>query len=245
MVIEDLLPHDFKHAHVQLRSNFIAKPQMRAMKSGVDGIKGLHRNGDLIPLEIAISSAKFGRTNYGIALVRDKRIELELKRKSETDFLTGVYNCLGINRLMLTEIDRANRYGRALSLMVVDIDNFKAINDTHGHLAGDAIITVVADAFKKGSRPMDIIGRWGGDEFCIICPETDAEEALEFANRISASIKKLTAIQPLIGNKEITLSIGIAQMNLEDDTVDSLFSRADEAVYESKAQGKDRAHIRY
>jgi|GEM_PF-1180001 len=247
MTVEDLMDKEMAGEHVGFRQAFVAKPQMRAMqpsgRDGIDGINGVHKNGNRLPLDIAISSVKFGGELYGLAVIRDKRKELELKKKSETDFLTGVYNRLGINRIMLAEIERANRYDRALSLIVVDIDNFKTINDTHGHLAGDAVIGVVAEAFRKGSRPADIIGRWGGDEFCIICPETTAQEALEFANRMRAAVKSLTAVGPILGERKITLSIGIAELRADSDSSDSLFSRADKAVYLSKEQGKDQANV--
>jgi len=172
-------------------------------------------------------------------MVRCKKTELELKRQSETDYLTGTYNRMGIDRLLIAELERSKRYDHSLSLILIDIDHFKRVNDQLGHLAGDAIITVVAELLKKESRPSDIVGRWGGDEFCILCPETCARDARGLALRLQEKLAQSHAIRPL-AKMAITLSIGIAEFdNNRANTLEKIFARADQALYRSKQRGRD------
>lgn len=244
MTVEDLMTTEAGKQHKADRADFIRKPQVRHIGDKALNISGQHKNGAAIPLDIAISSIKIANERYGIALIRDKRTELALIEKSETDFLTATYNRMGVERILLREIERFHRYQRPLSLMVIDVDSFKQLNDSLGHLAGDSILTVVADTLKKESRPSDIVGRWGGDEFCIVCTETTAKDALEFANRCRNKIRKIPALKPLLNEKEVTLSIGISEMKKDSsDTFETLFARADKALYQVKSEGRNNVRI--
>lgn len=198
---------------------------------------GIHKNGESLPLDIEVASFPDKKNEHTIAVIRSRKEELELKRRSETDHLTGTRNRSGIDRHFFNEIERSLRYRHKLSFILVDIDHFKPINDIFGHQTGDNIIRLVADLLTSNSRPSDIIGRWGGDEFCIICPETSTEEAVQLARRLQVKLQQCAIKHPQTGSTP-TLSIGIAELQ-PDDTQDSLFSRADEQLYKSKERGRN------
>jgi len=151
---------------------------------------------------------------------------------------------MGIDRFLNTEIERSIRYKHKLSLILIDIDHFKQINDQLGHLAGDSIITVVADTLLKSCRPSDVVGRWGGDEFCIVCPETSAEHAYELASRIKNKVNNLKSTAPLLKEMKLSVSIGISEICIDSqDTPEALFLKADQALYKSKEDGRNQINI--
>ena len=239
MTIEDLVDPEFAQQHAQLRESFGKTTQHRRMAPGNNSFVGVNKFGEKIPLDIAIASLPMSGEAHTIAMVRCKKTELELKRQSETDYLTGTYNRMGIDRLLIAELERSKRYDHSLSLILIDIDHFKRVNDQLGHLAGDAIITVVAELLKKESRPSDIVGRWGGDEFCILCPETCARDARGLAQRLQDKLAQSNAIKPLT-KMTVTLSIGIAEFDSNRaNTLEKIFASADQALYRSKQRGRD------
>jgi len=175
--VEYLISGGKKLEHIAWRESFMRKPEKREMGADNSKVKGLHKSGRHIPLTIAISQMEVAEEKYGVALVKDKTQEARLIELSETDQLTSVYNRRSIDKVLDREIERAVRYKHDLSFVLLDIDDFKGINDGDGHQAGDAMLTALATILKSNSRPSDIVGRWGGDEFCIICPETKAPDA--------------------------------------------------------------------
>jgi len=243
MFVEDLISDKHSKNHKKLRTDFIKQSHIRRMEKS-KGLTGVRYNGDKIPLDIAISTIKIGNEHYGIALIKDKREENELRAKSEIDFLTNTQNRMGIDRFLNTEIERSIRYKHKLSLILIDIDHFKQINDQLGHLAGDSIITVVADTLLKSCRPSDVVGRWGGDEFCIVCPETSAEHAYELASRIKNKVNNLKSTAPLLKEMKLSVSIGISEICIDSqDTPEALFLKADQALYKSKEDGRNQINI--
>ncbi|MBN1273918.1 MAG: sensor domain-containing diguanylate cyclase [Candidatus Aminicenantes bacterium] len=193
----------------------------------------------------------------GIA-IRNAKIMTELEKLSVTDPLTGLYNYRYFRKRLEEEVARSKRYKRDLSLFLLDIDNFKQINDRFGHLKGDKILVLLADILKQNTRrsdckavkkqtDIDISARYGGEEFVVILPETPAKGAEVAAMRISEIFKEKSKnmIKKFSNNKDaypITSSIGISTLDKEDSGED-LIRKADNAMYKSKSEGKDSIYI--
>lgn len=164
-----------------------------------------------------------------------RRSQAQLAQLVTQDVLTNVLNARAFAERLTQELERNRRYPRALSLMYMDLDDFKDINDTHGHQTGDAVLRLVADAMRSSVRTSDIVGRLGGDEFAVIMPETDAQLADAAARRLVASLRAVFK-----GTPNVTASIGVVSCNATDAGTDDLLRRADQAMYDAKKAGKDR-----
>ena len=154
-----------------------------------------------------------------------------------TDHLTGLANRRRFERQFEREVARTERYGHPFCLLLVDIDNFKSVNDTYGHDAGDEALRRVANVIQSGTRGIDTGARIGGDEFAIILPETDLARGLEVAERLRTAIAAL-AINPAGG---VTASLGVAELPSCARSGEELRSAADTALYDAKRSGRDRA----
>ena len=160
----------------------------------------------------------------------------ELERASETDALTGLFNRRRLDQAFEYEIGRASRYGQPLSLILADIDRFKSVNDTHGHQVGDLVLQEVAEILRQGMRSVDTVGRWGDEEFLIVCPDTDLDGAAALADKLRGTIAgNLRALAP----GQTTSSFGVAQYR-DGDSMEDLVARADAALYRAKAGGRNR-----
>lgn len=158
-----------------------------------------------------------------------------LNRKASTDALTEALNRHGFAEIAVGELLRARRYRRSLSMIVFDLDHFKAINDRHGHAAGDLVLRAVARLVRDNLRLADVFARWGGEEFVILAPETSGEEA----ERLAEKLRLLFREHRSAGVPGFSASFGIAALAADDD-LDSLFARADRALYQAKQAGRDR-----
>ena len=158
-----------------------------------------------------------------------------LEKLANTDALTGIFNRHKGQTVLDQEFLRARRYSRPLSLIMIDIDDFKQINDTFGHQAGDDALIHIAETIEPLIRQTDFFIRWGGEEFLILCPETSIAGTAELAERLREAV----AAKPAPGSTTITLSIGVTGYRPED-TQDSLLGRADKALYVSKERGKNQ-----
>jgi diguanylate cyclase (GGDEF)-like protein len=161
-----------------------------------------------------------------------------------TDELTGLANKRGFRDWVDTEASRAERFGHQLSLLMLDIDNFKAVNDTHGHLQGDEVLRTIGRILQRESRGIDEPARYGGEEFAVGLPETNLQGATEVAERIRASIEE-TEI-PMVsggGSMKVTASLGVATMPDMAADVTNLVGVADEALYRAKRGGKNRVEV--
>lgn len=165
------------------------------------------------------------------AVVRD----LTSVRQAELDFLTGLWNRRKFEEKADYLIRKAARNRQPLSLMLIDIDNFKAINDGHGHLVGDEVLKAVGQHLGNTVRGVDVVGRWGGEEFIILVPETGIEEAGQLAERIRGEIRRLS-FDDISG---VTVSIGVAEPR-EEGLLAPVLERADGALYRAKREGRDR-----
>jgi diguanylate cyclase (GGDEF)-like protein len=159
-----------------------------------------------------------------------------LRAQALRDHKTGLLNARGIDERAREELARARRFDRPLSLLMVDIDNLRSINNRYGHLAGDAVIVAVAESFKDSLRDYDLCARFGGDEFVIMLPETPANQALEIAERVRASLGN-TTLRHDDCDLPIGISIGVATFGQDDQTLPDLIRRADTGTYASKAAG--------
>ena len=163
----------------------------------------------------------------------------EARELAETDALTGLYNQRYFHETLRREVMRAQRYERKLALIVFDLDDFKAINDQVGHLAGDRVLAQAADRLREAVRTVDIACRIGGDEFAVILPESSAEDADQLYRRVQ-SLMRGTALGT--DEERLRISAGIAELQ-HGDTAAGIFERADGALYRAKDLGKDRADI--
>ncbi|WP_456383284.1 GGDEF domain-containing protein [Hydrogenimonas sp.] len=170
-----------------------------------------------------------------------KRYELEkrLERMSYTDTLSGLNNRRYFMAFLKKEIERSRRTGKSFSLLMIDIDHFKRINDTFGHPAGDLVIRRLADTFRDEIRKMDFPARIGGEEFAIVLPETDASNAMKVAERIREKAQNHPVDIPGNEPARFTVSIGVAAAGAESDET-SLLKEADEALYRAKREGRNR-----
>lgn len=167
----------------------------------------------------------------------------ELQHLATTDLMTGVNNRHHFLSLLYHEFARGRRYKAPLSLMVLDLDFFKQINDGYGHAAGDAALKAFSSTAAECLRGMDVFGRLGGEEFGILLPSTAADQAEAVAERIRAAVAKI-AIDTEFGTVRFTTSIGVAQSQDTDESVDVLLARADGALYAAKAAGRNRVIVR-
>ena len=167
-----------------------------------------------------------------------KQAEADLTRLATTDALTGAANRRHFLDLAAQEMQRARRYGRPLSLLMTDIDHFKAINDGHGHAAGDEVLKAYAAAVRQMLRRQDVLGRLGGEEFGILLPETGGEAAAEVAERLRLTIEQL-AVEVAGRTLRITNSIGVAVLRPSDQEFGMLLSRADAELYKAKDTGRN------
>jgi diguanylate cyclase (GGDEF)-like protein len=169
----------------------------------------------------------------GLTKLRSSQARLDLL--ATHDQLTGVLNARAFAERLTQELERNSRYPRPLSLLYLDLDNFKIINDSHGHQTGDAVLRLVADAMRTSVRQSDVVGRLGGDEFAVLMPETDAPLADAAAKRLAASLRDVFK-----GTPSVTASIGVVSCAATDASTDDLLRRADQAMYDAKRLGKDR-----
>jgi diguanylate cyclase (GGDEF)-like protein len=169
---------------------------------------------------------------------RLKQMNAQLKQLSETDALTGLRNRNGLAMSFPLELDRALRYQRPLSVIMFDIDHFKAINDDLGHLMGDRVLAELGSLLSASARQVDTVCRWGGEEFLVICHETSADAACLLAERLLSTIRQYA----FACQRPVTVSAGVAHV-AENDTVDRLVQRADEALYRAKSEGRDRVCV--
>lgn len=177
-------------------------------------------------------------TGY-VLISRQQRFDARLIELASTDPLTGLLN----RRTLMSEAERrveeARRYKQPLSFLMLDIDNFKNLNDEHGHLVGDQVLQAVAEVALKCARRTDYVGRYGGEEFMLVCPGVDANEASHLAERIRAETECLQGRNDLPATP-VTVSVGVAEMPDETYTVRDLIAAADHCLYQAKAAGRNR-----
>ena len=167
-----------------------------------------------------------------------RQVLQEVQKLAVTDSLTGLLNRRHFFELAEHELRRAKRYSRPLSAIMLDVDHFKQINDTYGHTVGDEVLREVAQVCMKETRNVDVLGRYGGEEFVIVLPECEAHAAREVAERLRQSIAELSMSTPE-GPVQVTASLGVSSLSSPSTTLDALISAADTALYSAKRGGRD------
>lgn len=174
-----------------------------------------------------------------VEIEQRKKLEEELRHLASTDSLTGLLTRRRFFELGAAELARMNRREQAVSIIIMDLDHFKLINDHYGHAVGDQVLTEIGQLCRTKLREFDIIGRLGGEEFGVVLPEADLEAARLIAERFRLELQTLRWDQ---GDRTLTVtaSMGLAQLRPTDQSLEQAFYRADKALYQAKAEGRDR-----
>ena len=182
--------------------------------------------------------------NDNVAIINSLRQQQELEHIANVDGLTGLFNRRWMNNFFNRQIGRALNDNKPLALLLADLDHFKSINDTYGHMVGDEVLSAVASVLTKHVRPSDLLARFGGEEFALILPETSIEDAKLISERIRHAIDETLFKIENESHAEIhiTLSIGITCLMLGDD-INNLLTRADNALYLAKEKGRNRIEV--
>ncbi len=174
--------------------------------------------------------------------IADRNFYDEVYRMVTTDGLTGLLNKVTVMRQLGEELEKAQRYQRRLSVLLVDLDNFKGLNDTFGHLTGDRALQAVSKVMRRNLRRQDRVGRFGGEEFLVLLPETGARGAVVLADRIRCALEE-TVARSLHLECSITASVGVASFPSKGGNPRTLLEAADAALYRAKGKGKNRTEL--
>ncbi|HSG04935.1 MAG TPA: GGDEF domain-containing protein, partial [Nitrospiria bacterium] len=165
----------------------------------------------------------------------------ELKKISITDSMTGLLNRRYFQERISEEMERSRRHSLPLSLIMIDVDDFKGINDAHGHLIGDEVLKIASRSIRNSIRAIDVAARYGGEEFTVILPQTSKADAFTIAERICSEVRQLDF--PFIQSDhkmELSVSVGLATFPEDTENLEDLIRNADIALYNAKSQGKNR-----
>ena len=171
-----------------------------------------------------------------------ERLRRTLINAANRDPLTRLYNRRYLFEVFRSELRRYERYGDALSIILIDADHFKRLNDAFGHVAGDAALRAIAEVCERSVRATDVVGRFGGEEFIIVLPHTTAADAAVVAERIRGALNDNGILWQGL-ELDVTLSLGVAEAHPGADTFDSLLTAADQALYDAKRAGRDRVSV--
>lgn len=191
---------------------------------------------DLIVKIVALLGAVILTSFFWLAKLR--ALNKQLLAASRTDALTGLANRASLNDRLQAEFERFRRYARPVAIILFDVDFFKQVNDEFGHLIGDRVLVGVAGLIRLSARNQDVVGRWGGEEFLVLCPETDLEQARVLAERIGHAVRG----HDFGLGRPLTISAGLAAL-VAGENSDGLLNRADEALYRAKRDGRDRVVV--
>ncbi|KAF1024670.1 MAG: Diguanylate cyclase DgcM [Pseudomonas sp.] len=201
----------------------------RSIQARKYSMEQLEQRNQSLEALVAERTRELRRVNQQLQLQLDENRSL-----AERDALTRVANRYRLEKFLLEETERAQRFRLPLSLVALDVDDFKPINDRHGHAVGDQTLVRVVECLEACLRPGDVLARWGGDEFMVVLPKSPLEDARTLAEQMREALKTL----PAVGDFKVTLSQGVVQRQ-HDEPPASLMARADQALYRAKAAGKD------
>jgi len=241
--ISSLVPSPHREMHDDYLSRYIETRETHVIDKPRE-VEAIRKDGSAFPLSLCVGAKQYSDHWMFTGIVRDiterKKMEADLEKMAVTDALTGIYNRGYFNRHLNDEYKRSKRYNIPLSLIILDIDHFKSVNDTYGHPAGDALLIAVATELHNLARDTDIVARYGGEEFVLILPQTDGKSALILAERLRAAVANISvsAEKEMIS---VTISLGLACIpGSEADSPDHYLRIADRALYQAKETGRNK-----
>jgi len=245
--VEMLVPDHLRTAHNAYRTAYQHQPTRRTM-GRLNDLSAKTKTGEIIPVDIALSplGVTEGEPLTAVA-IRDAKAQRAfvdaLEKAAATDSLTGALNRRSFGNAYEREAERCGRQNLHLFVILLDIDHFKAVNDTYGHASGDHALRHLVSVCTATLRKTDVLARVGGEEFAILAPASDTAEVLHLAERLRQKIAaaKVTAGATTFG---FTVSAGVAQAVLPGEPVDQALARADEALYEAKRTGRNKVVYR-
>jgi diguanylate cyclase (GGDEF)-like protein/PAS domain S-box-containing protein len=243
--VDALVPSALAARHGRHRASYDHDPRTRPMGEGLD-LRGRRADGVEFPIDVALGPAEFGDERFVVAIVRDitvrKRDHDELRYLSEHDALTGPLNRRGLDQQLSQAIAHARRHAVPTALMLLDLDNFKSINDHFGHREGDRLLCDVVQALRERLRAGDTIARLGGDEFAVIAPFTTPAAARVLAVDLARVVRETA--RAVTGDRAcVTASVGVVQLGGAAQDSIALIAAADTAMYEAKRAGGDSIRV--
>jgi diguanylate cyclase (GGDEF)-like protein len=191
-------------------------------------------NNDVTPLSFIMPT--LAGLVFGYLITHNKILKDKMARLASTDILTGVYNRMQFDRFLNAQIDKSRRYSEPFSVIYIDIDHFKKVNDKYGHATGDEVLKTFAGILQNENRISDILARYGGEEFVIIAYNANLQNANKHAERLLQAVRNHSFNK--VGN--VTCSMGVAEFHRETDSASTLLKRADTALYKAKESGRNR-----
>ncbi|MDD3443581.1 MAG: sensor domain-containing diguanylate cyclase, partial [Sulfurimonas denitrificans] len=240
MKVQELDYSDEKNS-AEIYEENLANLQEQLSKKEKAVLEVRHRTKDskILPIEITCKLIKEKDKSYIISIARDiselKAMNKTLEKMANTDNLTGIYNRRKFEEIIKIEMERSARYNSNLSLIMIDIDHFKRINDTYGHDEGDNVIRKTVEIVSKNIRHLDVFVRWGGEEFIVLCPQTESKNASILAEKLRVAIESVN--YETLG--KITCSFGVTSY-IKDEDKSSFIKRLDTALYSAKDEGRNR-----
>jgi diguanylate cyclase (GGDEF)-like protein/PAS domain S-box-containing protein len=237
--IEYLVPRHERQHHKKRRKEYISTPTEQYKMMGSRQVYGQRKDGTQFPAEVSLSTIEVSQQHkHVIADVFDISDKFELKQQAQYDHLTRLSNRFSFEKQIEELIVSSHTNHRVFSLIMIDIDHFKEVNDEFGHLFGDEVLMKFADQLHKTARKIDLVCRWGGEEFVILVPDLDEQDLYATCERIRSIIENT----PFIEGRPITCSIG-ATVFRHNDSLHDIMKRADLALYNVKNKGRNHCHI--
>jgi len=243
VIVEDIQTHAYWQPYAELAQQAGLRScwsePIRSSHGKVLGTFAIYHAQPQSPQQADIERIAYAANLAAIA-IENRQTHEELEQRAYTDYLTGLANRRYFLEQAENELARTLRYGRELSIMMLDVDRFKQVNDTYGHKVGDLVLKKLSELCRSTLRDVDIIGRIGGEEFAMLLPETGVEQALQAAERLRAAI---AATHVTLGGGlplRFTASIGVTNLREKDANVDVLLNQADQALYRAKNEGRNR-----
>lgn len=235
MNVDYLVPASLRLKHAAYRKQFFDRPEPTFMGERASSFFAVKKDGDTVPVEISLSFFKSGEKETVFAGVRDVSKSLDIEKEARSDHLTGLLNRFSGEESLQEEIEKARRYKHQLSLIMCDIDHFKRVNGDFGHNIGDKVLSRFANILTDVIREVDLASRWGGEEFLVICPNTNIQEAGQLAERLRTTVASYD-FDPI---PALTCSFGVATYNKTENFL-HLVKRADDALSRAKQYGRNQ-----